>query len=183
MKSKKVIKKGKGKNFFLILVIFAIFNYFFIPHSFSNVSDSKKTSISISQNSYERVIGYLDGNFFSYSENKKITKALGMYLALSEDGESSAISYCQDFLMTCNKNLVKIRTKMLCERISNSKCIVLFNEDIYLPSKERIKKKKYQILNKYFLIFKSNEEINKNKHQEIRISNSSETSDGSKWDM
>ena len=185
MRIKKIIKKNKIitdliKTKLLAILIIILFNT-------SSQSNEKKTlneiAIQTSEFSYDRIIGFIKGDFFSYSENKKITKALGMYFALSESGSNTAISYCQDFLMTCDKNLVKIRTKMLCERISNEKCKIIFNEDKFLINNKRINVKKIEELKKYFIIVKESNNFNQNNHQEIRIPNSSETSDGSKWNM
>jgi len=174
-------KKSNTVNIFILLLLFSFSNLNLALSN--NQIENKIIQMKLTQASYDRMVNYIEGNFYSFSENKKITKAIGMYFAISDDGKSTAISYCQDFLMTCRKSLVKARTKMLCERISKIKCTVIFNEDKFLISKKRINKKNIQYLNDYFKIDRDIKSQVKAHHQEIRISNASETSDGSKWDM
>lgn len=133
MKIKKIARKKNKLNSYLINITILLILSFFL----FNIKVNGNEKITISNFSYSRAIGYLEGNFFSFSENKNITKAIGMYFALSESGQNTSLSYCQDFIMTCDKNLVKIRTKMLCERISNEKCRVIFNEDKFLVNKKK----------------------------------------------
>ena len=180
MRKKKKLKKNKSelinisKIFFIILFFF---NYACVP----NFEYTHKTNelIKISDKSFERAKEYLNGNFYSYENKKQVSNAIGLYFALSGDGTSTTFSYCEDYIMTCDKALVKIRTKLRCEKISNQHCFIIFFDNQLVKNKKiKIIKDKKNLDNE-FLIF--NTSI-KYKHQDLRIPNSSEVSDGSKWD-
>lgn len=180
MKKLKIIQKNNSQfinilRFFFLILLFI--NYACV----SNFEHTNKSNelIKISDKSFERINGYLSGNFYSYENKKKVSNAIGLYFALSNDGTSTAFSYCEDYLMTCDKTLVKIKTKLRCEKISNQNCFIIFFGDKFVKNKKtKIVKNKKNLENE-FLIFQTSI---KYKHQDLRISNSSETSDGSKWD-
>lgn len=180
MKKLKIIKKNNSqfnnilRFFFLVLLCM---NYACVAN-FEYTNNSNEL-IKISDKSFERINGYLNGNFYSYENKKKVSNAIGLYFALSNDGTSTTFSYCEDYLMTCDKTLVKIRTKLRCEKISNQDCFIIFFDDKFVKNKKtKIIKNKKNLENE-FLIFQTSI---KYKHQDLRISNASETSDGSKWD-
>ena len=180
MKKIIVVKKRNSNNsiFFKIIIV----NFFILLSSCkSNFEHTyiKKDLIKISNDSYSRVTEYLNGNFYSFENKKKITRAIGLYFALSEDGNSTVFSYCEDYLMTCEKTLVKIKTKLRCEKIAKKTCYVIFFDN------RLVRNEKIKIINNEndlkneFLIFKTNLKSN---HHDMRIPNASEVSDGSNWD-
>lgn len=153
--------KIKQKNNLLILVFFINIFFFsnnlysenFLKKNTYNIKNNKK--INISKKSMERILGYLNGNFYSENLNKTFYQVSGIYFALSKDGNNTSISFCNaDAFNLCAEQMLVYQTLNKCEKISNQKCYLIYRGKTFLP----LRKKNINLTN-YFLVnnnFKGN---------------------------
>ena len=170
-----MLKKIKNKFFRKILIksfiaiFFNIFTLNFVEASnFIYTHNSEK--IKISKVTYNKFIEYKKGIFYSKTYDKKFLNAKGMYFALSENGNSSVFSFCEDDVLGCVSNLLKYQTLKKCEKVANEKCyIISIKNYIHINKKKILTEAKN--LDKIFLIQEHN---NISKSDDIRARTLSE---------
>ena len=158
------MKKIKSKiKFIIILLIFSTHasthaKSFDFKTRYLYLYTQKSDKIKISELQFERLSNYLNGNFFSFEQNNFQKNVRGIYFSISETGNASVLSYCDDNVVYCVTNNLKFRTNYKCERISKERCFIILVQDNIVLNK----KKSHLIgeLSKYkktiFLIHKGN---------------------------
>lgn len=132
----------KNKSTILFLIFFFLLQSFnqaypvnFIKKNTFNISKNKKKNVS--QNVYNRINGYLNGNFQSRNLNRYLKQVAGIYMAISDDGKNSSISFCDaDNFDLCAEQHLAFQTIKKCEIKSNQKCFLIFRGKIFLPNRE-----------------------------------------------
>jgi hypothetical protein len=134
-------KKEKNK----LITLFFIVNFLFCATgSYSENFIKKHTykiikadKIKISKKNMERINGYLNGNFYSQNLNKNFIHVSGIYYAISKDGNSSSISFCDaDHFTLCAEQMLAYQTLKKCEKISKQECFLIFRGKTFLPTRE-----------------------------------------------
>ena len=97
-------------------IIIALLSVFFILIIFQQkllasnfqyaITGSEK--IKITEASFVRLIEFTKGRFYSKIYGAKIYQVIGLYFALSENGNTVAFSFCEDDIIGCNENLMVI---------------------------------------------------------------------------
>jgi hypothetical protein len=154
--------KIKNKAFFvlLLLIVFLIsFNSSTVANNFQ-YSIKGTNKINITEASFQRLIEYSKGRFYSKVYGQKIYQVTGLYFALSEKGTAVAFSFCEDDIIGCNTNLLKYQTKATCEKISGEFCNILaINNDLIINNKIVAIENENQI-QEYFIINKESKAPN-----------------------
>ena len=127
--------------FFLFLTseAFAYKNYIF--------NSKEKIKISVSQK--DRLLKYLQGSYYSYSEKKNVKYVAPMVFAISEDGSTSLIISCSSIMsFDCDLgvNIYQMISKIKKKTDKNLKLI--FIEDRFLVNNVKLKNK--SDLNSFF---------------------------------
>ena len=116
---------------------------------------SNKDKITISPDNLQRLEQFFIGTFYSYEQNNLQKNSFGIYFALSESGNSSVMSFCDDQIQHCILDNLKFITKAKCQRISKEQCfIVAVENEIILNKKSYLINDKSlpAILNSHFEI-------------------------------
>jgi hypothetical protein len=141
------MKKIKNNIIFIIILIFLTNPAYSISVNIKNQYLYKytlnKKHITISGENYKRLKKFFLGNFFSYEQNNFQSNANGVYYALSESGNASVMSFCNEKINNCILHNIKFITKKKCERISKEKCFIIAS-----ANKIILNKKIYKINNK-----------------------------------
>ena len=122
-------------------------------------------NIKISEKTYNRLIEYKIGTFYSNVYRKKFSETKGMYFSLSANGNIAAFSFCEDDMLGCVSNLVKYQTVKKCERIAKEKCYIIAIGNNLVINKKKISLKDEDYLKKIFKTYVSDQ---KNQTYEIR---------------
>lgn len=136
------MKKIKNKIKFIIILLL-----FFSTHAQSfdfktrylYLYTLEADKIKISELQFERLNDYLNGNFFSFEQNNYQKNVKGIYFSISQSGNASVLSYCDNDIIYCVTDNLKFQTNYKCERISNEKCyIILVEGNIILNKKKTV---------------------------------------------
>jgi len=143
--------KNKFRLFFISILIF-----FYPSHSLPNLNlqnlylfkySTNEKIIKISENNLKRLKEFFFGDFYSYEQNNYQSGAKGIYFAVSESGNSSVFSFCNEDINNCILNNMQFITKKKCERISKEKCTIIatnnkiiLNKKIYSIKNENLEK-------------------------------------------
>ena len=122
-------------------------------------------NIKISEKTYNRLLEYKIGTFYSKIYRKKFSETKGMYFSLSKNGNISAFSFCEDDMLGCVSNLVKYQTVKKCERIAKEKCYIIAIGNNLVINKKKISLDDKETLKKIFKNYIGNQE---NQSYEIR---------------
>ena len=137
----------KIKNKLCIFVITSCIFVSSISHSsiYQWTYNSEK-KLPISETTYQRLNNFFTGNFYSYTFKKKITLGTPLYFAISENGQGSVISYCEDERVNCIASVAKFQTLARCKKKFLQNCYimgidnkVIINKKIYLINKNNPK--------------------------------------------
>ena len=164
------MKKIKSKIKFIIVLLL-----FFSTHAQSfdfktrylYLYTLEADKIKISELQFKRLNDYLNGNFFSFEQNNYQKNVKGIYFSISQSGNTSVISYCDQDVIYCVTDNLKFQTNFKCERISNEKCYIILIEDniVFNKKKTPLTKEISKYKNNFFKLQKSNE---KQKISDIR---------------
>ena len=93
--------------------------------------------IKISKTTYDRMLNYLKGDFYSVEHGNRIFGVAGMYFIVSADGNYSVISYCpEDDTNKCSPNHAEFKANYRCKKISKQNCTTLFVSDNLVTRKD-----------------------------------------------
>ena len=184
-------KRIKNKNYFiLIATTFLLFNYFIFLNKAEAIGNkfqytNNNSEINISETSFERLVGFFEGNFYSIFLKKKITDSSGIYFAISKDGMHSVISYCDDSnIWNCSLDFARYQSVKRCEKISKQECFILANNNEILINntiytiKNKNPNNELTKLNKILKKFSTNKKV---LHSEIRYLTIEEKNSGEDW--
>lgn len=133
--------KNKKNNILLLIFLFFLFTSSSFTENYvkkNTIKLEKGAKIIVSKNVYSRIEGYLNGEFYSKNLNKKLKQVSGIYFALSKDGNSSSISFCDaDHFNLCAEQLLAYQTLKKCEKYSQIKCFLIFRGKVFLPTKDK----------------------------------------------
>ena len=152
--------KSKAFLVLLLLIVFLIsFNSLTVANNFK-YSIKGTNKINITEASFQRLIEYSKGRFYSKVYGQKIYQVKGLYFALSEKGSAVALSFCEDDMIGCKTNLLEYQTKATCEKISGELCNILaINNDLIINNKIIAIENEKQI-QEYFIINKDSKASN-----------------------
>lgn len=133
--------KTKNKFFIFILTFFiSISNISYSSIYQWTYNSSKK--LPISETTYQRLNNFFTGDFYSYTFKKKITLATPLYFAISENGQGSVLSYCEDDKVNCIASVAKFQTLARCKKKFLQNCFiigidnkVIINKKVYIINK------------------------------------------------
>ena len=137
--------KIKNKIFILILLLISFFLN--SQPSYSSVYQwtyDAEQKLNISKTTYQRLHDFITGNFYSYTFKKKITLATPLYFAITENGQGSVLSYCEDERINCIASVAKFQTLARCKKKFLQNCYILAIDNKVIANKKifKINKKK-----------------------------------------
>ena len=157
MKKRRDLKN----NFWIKLILNKIILYsiliVFGSPSFSN------DRINVSEQTFNRIQNYYDGDFYSVENDNRIFNVVGIYFVISEDGKFSVISYCTEEKINCDLNLQEFKANYRCKKISQQNCRTLFYEKKIVIDRKTNNIKKIsskEDLKNLFIVYKDNNKSN-----------------------
>lgn len=131
------MNKNQKNKLLCIIFIFFVTSFQCYAESFikkNTYNLNNNQNIKISNTTYMRIKGYLNGNFYSENLNKKLYQISGIYFSISQDGNYSTTSFCDaDDFSLCAEQMLAYQTLKKCERISKQKCFLIFRGKTFLP--------------------------------------------------
>ena len=145
----------------IIFVIVILFLSFTDSNALSRYIYKSSEKINITQAQKQRLIGYLEGTFFSYSENNQEKQLSPLMFAISKDGSVSSLLACNSIsYYDCNPHVNIFQIIKKAEKKTNQDLKIIFFGDRLKYNNENIKvelKNFDKIFAKHFNLIKNSE--------------------------
>ncbi len=127
------------------------------------------SNLVLSKETTKRFVQYLQGDFYSMSENKRAYFVSPLYFYVTEDGNNSFIFYCKSLnSYDCNPVVETYQSIIHCSELFNKPCKIFAREEFVLWNDKKLRvasKQKSDII----LLLENNNFIKKGSSKEIQL--------------